>query len=231
MPANSTRQTVLIPGAGAYYALTPTLGVLAGAYRGFSPAAPGLEDGAEPETSWNYEAGARFGNRRLRAEAIGFFNDYRNLISVCTLAGGCPEEQVDRQFNAGRATIWGFELFGQMSWQPARLASTCRSQLAYGFTRTRLASTFVSEDPQLGSVQAGDELPYVPHHQGALSAAARDRPLRLLAGRQLHQPHARAGRAGRLPAGLLHRRRPGDRGGRCGPMSGPTPTPTCTCAT
>jgi Fe(3+) dicitrate transport protein len=171
IPANSTRQTVLIPGAGAYYALTPTLGVLAGAYRGFSPAAPSLEDGAKPETSWNYEAGARFGTRRLRAEAIGFFNDYRNLISVCTLAGGCPEEQVDRQFNAGRATIWGFELFGQTSWQP-RPWLEVPVQLAYGFTRTRLASTFVSEDPQLGSVQAGDELPYVPHHQGALSAAA-----------------------------------------------------------
>ncbi len=170
LPANSTRQGVLIPGAGAFYELTPTVGLLAGAYRGFSPAAPSLVDGARPETSWNYEAGARFGNRRLRAEAIGFFNDYRNLISVCTQASGCAEELVDRQFNAGRATIWGVELFGQTAWQP-RPGINVPVTLAYGFTRTRLASSFVSEDPQLGSVQAGDQLPYVPQHQGAVSAA------------------------------------------------------------
>jgi Fe(3+) dicitrate transport protein len=163
-------QNVLIPGLGAYYALTQQLGILAGAYRGFSPAAPGQGDELEPEISWNYEAGARLTSGRARAEVIGFLNDYRNLISQCTLASGCPQDRVDRQYNGGRATIWGLEVFGQSSWRPFA-GVTLPLGLAYSFTRTRLATQFVSEDPQLGSVEVGDELPYVPRHQATVNAA------------------------------------------------------------
>jgi Fe(3+) dicitrate transport protein len=41
---------------------------------------------------------------------------------------------------------------------------------AYTFTQTSLLESFSSQDPQLGDVNAGDELPYVPKHQVNVSA-------------------------------------------------------------
>src|SRR5262249_41929760 len=60
----------VMPGIGAYYELTPAVGVLGGVYRGFSPPAPGAS--VKPEYSVNYEAGARYTRGRTRAELIGF---------------------------------------------------------------------------------------------------------------------------------------------------------------
>ena len=91
-------QRVLLPGLGVYGALTPTLGLFAGAYRGFSPAIPSARpDASRPELAVNYEAGARLSRPRLRAEAIGFFNDYQNLTSVCTIRDGCGPTQEGMQ--------------------------------------------------------------------------------------------------------------------------------------
>jgi Fe(3+) dicitrate transport protein len=162
--AEGALQRVVIPGLGAYLGLTPSLGLLAGVHRGFSPAAPGQPSHVEPETSWNYEAGARLAGPTVRLEAIGFFNDYRNLTSVCALSSGCAEKDLDRQFNAGRAHIWGVEAFGQADVRLPREV-VLPLQAAYTVTRTELLEDFVSEDPQLGRVEAGDELAYVPRHQ------------------------------------------------------------------
>jgi Fe(3+) dicitrate transport protein len=173
-------QNVIIPGLGAYHALHPNLGLLAGAYRGFSPAAPGEGTDVKPETSWNYEAGVRATSARGRAEAIAFFNDYRNLVGVCGI-GGCAPEQVDQQFNAGKARIWGVELFGQQQWRPFTGVSVPAS-LNYTFTRTRLGSTFTSGLAELGTVEEGDEIAYVPRHQAALTLAAETARVGLQAG-------------------------------------------------
>jgi Fe(3+) dicitrate transport protein len=163
-------QRVLIPGAGTSFALTPEIHALAGVYRGFSPAAAGQPAEVRPETSWNYEAGLRWSGTRGRADAVGFFNDYQNLTSVCTTAGSCSPENLDRQFNAGRARIYGAELFGQADLRPFA-GITLPIGFAYTFTRTRLLESFVSDDPQLGRVTAGDELPYVPRHQATITLA------------------------------------------------------------
>ena len=169
-PARQKWQKVLIPGIGAYYALHPAVGVLAGVYRGFSPATPEERAEVSPETSWNYEAGVRAAGSLGRAELIGFFNDYQNLVGTCGL-GGCAEAQLDNQFNAGRARIWGFELFGQQSWRPWAGISL-PATLSYTFTRTRFGSSFSSGLIEFGNVQEGFELAYVPRHQAALSLAA-----------------------------------------------------------
>src|SRR5262249_6389416 len=47
----------VMPGIGAHYAVTPELGILGGAYRGFSPPAPGSPTPVKPEYSVNYELG------------------------------------------------------------------------------------------------------------------------------------------------------------------------------
>jgi Fe(3+) dicitrate transport protein len=166
---NSDWHPVLIPGAGVYYAVTDYLGVLGGVYRGFSPPAPDDTKAANPELSWNYEAGVRASGRNGRAEAIGFYNDYSNLVSQCNVT--CRPELADRQFNAGDAHIWGFELFAQNGWRPFPGISLPITG-SYTFTRATLESTFISPDPTLGSVTAGDDAPYVPTHQTALTLAA-----------------------------------------------------------
>jgi Fe(3+) dicitrate transport protein len=159
---------VVIPGASAYWALRRDLGLLAGVHRGFSPVPPEQARSAEPESSVNYEAGARLSRRDLRAEIISFFNDYSNLTSICTVSSGCAEQNIDRQFGAGRARIAGLEAFGE-----AEVALTGRWALpvraAYTYTYTELLGSFESADPQFGSVKNGDELPYVPAHQANVS--------------------------------------------------------------
>jgi Fe(3+) dicitrate transport protein len=157
-------QRVLIPGIGTYLALAPTLGLLAGIQRGFSPAARGPAGSVRPETSVNYEGGVRFSSRRARLEAIGFFNDYSNLTAVCDFASGCTSGQVDTQLDAGRAHIYGAELFSRA--EPTVAPGVMLPlTAAYTFTRTKLLSAFSSENPTLSDVMAGDELPFVPRHQ------------------------------------------------------------------
>jgi len=152
----------LLPGVGAFYALTPELGVLAGVYRGFSPPAPGSDDDIDPELSVNYEAGARYRSGAAGAELIGFYNDYSNLTDICTLSSGCSDAELDRQFDAGEARIYGFEAFADYALPLGALALPVR--VAYTLTRAEFRRDFESEDPIFGQVESGDEMPYVPRH-------------------------------------------------------------------
>ncbi len=160
-----TTYAVLLPGVGSFVAIGHGgFGVLAGVHRGFSPRAPGEPDSVPVERSWNWEAGARLQRQRLRLEAIGFFNAYGNLTSICTFSSGCVDRDVDRQFPVGRAAIWGAEAYADMMIRPTAGVGVPIT-LAYTYTRTRLRDTFMSDDPTLADVQVGDELPYVPRHQ------------------------------------------------------------------
>jgi Fe(3+) dicitrate transport protein len=159
---------VVIPGASAYWALRRDFGLLAGVHKGFSPVPPEQARTSDPEESVNYEAGARLSRRHLRAEIIGFYNDYSNLTDICTFSNGCTAANLDRQFGAGRARIGGMEAFADTEIKlphgwivPARAA--------YTYTYTELLRSFKSADPQLGDVKSGDELPYVPAHQANVS--------------------------------------------------------------
>lgn len=163
----------LMPGVGAYYELTRTLGALAGVYRGFSPPAPGTPN-AKPEYSVNYEAGFRYTRRSSHAELIGFYNDYTNLTDVCTLASGCLSTNLDRQFDAGRARIMGLEAalgHEQRLHKGWKLPVT----LSYTFTRGEFSNDFTSDDPIYGVVKKGDEIPYIPRHQMNVTAAVEHR--------------------------------------------------------
>jgi Fe(3+) dicitrate transport protein len=153
----------VMPGLGAYYALMREFGVLAGVYRGFSPPPPGNPQNVRPEYSINYEAGARATKGAFQAEAIGFYNDYSNLTNVCTIGGSCPINQLDRQFDAGKARIYGAEVYGRH--MPTVGPLKLPVSVAYTFTRGTLQSSFTSADPIYGVVQAGYEVPYIPPHQ------------------------------------------------------------------
>ncbi|WP_224240885.1 TonB-dependent receptor family protein [Hyalangium gracile] len=160
---------VVLPGLGVYGALTRSLGLFAGAYRGFSPPAPGQPSAVLPETSINFESGARWTRSGERFEVVGFLNAYENLTDVCTFSNGCLTDNLDRQVDAGRARIMGIEVFAEKTFRPGG-GVTFPTSLAYTFTQTELLESFRSSDPQYGVVNAGDEMPYVPKHQLFASA-------------------------------------------------------------
>jgi Fe(3+) dicitrate transport protein len=201
-------QRVVIPGVGVYGALTPSLGLLAGVYRGFSPAAPPQGEaadpnegfvGVQPELAVNYEAGVRYAPPRLRLEAIGFFNDYQNLTSICTIAT-CGEGLEGVQSNAGRAHIYGAEVFARADAIVAP-GYTIPVIAAYTHTRTELLQSFVSPDPTLGRVQVGDELPFVPRHQvGATVAFETPRASLAVAGSYVSAMREHAGQGPQIPS-------------------------------
>jgi Fe(3+) dicitrate transport protein len=167
---SSAVNTVFIPGLGLHAQATRWLGLLAGVHSGFSPVAPGQPRAVRPERSINYEAGTRLqhATRRThtRAEVIGFFSDYENLTSVCTLSAGCDESNLDRQYNAGQVFVWGVEaLVAERVELPKE--HFVEASASYTYTGSRFRSTFSSDGPQLGDVARGDALPYVPVHLAA----------------------------------------------------------------
>lgn len=165
----------VMPGVGAYYELAPNLGVLAGVYRGFSPPAPASDAHVKPEYSVNYEAGLRHARGKTRAEVIGFFNDYSNLTDVCSLASGCLTLELDRQFDAGKAQIYGLEAFA--SHEPRVASLRFPMSASYTLTHGELRNDFQSQDPIYGVVRKGDALPYIPRHQLNVTAALEHRRL------------------------------------------------------
>ena len=166
-PSSSLTSAVLIPGVGAFAGLTKHLGVLAGVHRGFSPPAPGSANTTRSELSTNYEGGIRWVRGQERLEAIAFYNDYQNITDVCTLSSGCIDANLDRQFNGGRARIYGLEASGEHDFAVGALRVPIIA--SYTYTRSAFLTDFVSADPFFGTVKRGDELPYLPRHQGSVT--------------------------------------------------------------
>lgn len=164
LASSDSSRTVLLPlpGIGAHYAFSEQLGVLAGVHRGMSPPAPGT--GSDPESSINYEAGVRYTSGARRAELIGYYNDYGNLTTICTLSSGCEGSNLDVQYEAGKARIYGVEAYAEdaLRFDGFRVPISA----SYTLTLTEFLETFTSQDPIFGEVEAGDEMPYVPRHEG-----------------------------------------------------------------
>jgi Fe(3+) dicitrate transport protein len=181
---------IVLPGLGLLAEVAPGLDVFVGAHRGFSPVAPGEPAEVGPEISWNVEAGLRAGSPTgAHAEAVGFLNDYTNITGQCSISGGCSGEDLDRQFNGGRALVHGLESSaGHELLLPHHLSVPV--EVAYTWTRSSFRTGFVSEFPQFGAVEAGDALPYVPEHQGSARVS-------------LEHPRARVGAALNARSGML----------------------------
>ncbi len=161
--------SALIPGLGLLYKMSKPLALLAGVNRGFVPVAPGNQGNADPESSWNTEAGARWTAKRLRWDLVGFWSEYGNLKGTCTFSSGCAAGQVGTEFNGGEVRTLGVEASVQTLLKPIkRLRVPLR--LSYTYTRARFLTGFVSPNPQWGRVEAGDELPYIPPHQLSVQA-------------------------------------------------------------
>ena len=155
---------VVVPGVGVYWQAVESLGLLAGVHRGFSAVAPGQPEEVDPETSTNYEAGMRFAAGKTKAELVGFFNDYENLTSECTFSTGCDAGDLNKQLNAGEVFVYGAEVTAS---QKVAVPGNFTLELALNYTLTlsEFQAGFTSVNPQLGEVEEGDALPYVPQHQ------------------------------------------------------------------
>jgi Fe(3+) dicitrate transport protein len=158
---------VWIPGVGATYQLTDSVLLVAGAHRGFSNPGPGSN--ADPETSWNYEAGLRY-DGAVSLEAIAYLNDYDNLLGSCTAStgGGCV---IGDQFSGGAVEVRGLEITA--SWDAGQALGRgfgLPLSLVYTLSDGEFLTSFSSDYDPWGVVTAGDELPYLPRHQLTLNA-------------------------------------------------------------
>ena len=152
--------TALLPSLGVSYRLLRPLSVFAGIHQGFAPPSVMTYYKQKPEKSINLEAGLRFTTEDLKVEAIGYYNDYSNMLgSDLAAAGG--QGTLD-QFTVGAARVQGFEFLA--SWQPLPKSWEVRLplQLSYTLTDTQVKNEFYSS--AWGEVFAGDELPYIYRH-------------------------------------------------------------------
>lgn len=158
-----------LPGVGATYDLDGGVTLLGGVHRGLAPASPGSEDNVEPETSVNYELGARLNRGATRAELIGFYSDYANTVENCSVATPCSDanNSTSGAFSKGESRVLGLEaLIGH----EFTLANGLSLPVEANWTYTDGQITETADD---GSVLNGDNLTYLPEHVANLRAGLR----------------------------------------------------------
>lgn len=164
---NRSDVEVWIPGISAAWQVSPSWRLIGGAHRGFSNPGPGST--TDPETSWNYEAGARYVDGAASFEAVAFFNDYENLVGACTAStgGGCV---IGAQFDGGAVEVKGLELTAAHDLGPALgIGLSVPVSAVYTFTDATFQTSFTSAYEPWGNVTKGFELPQIPEHQITLN--------------------------------------------------------------
>lgn len=150
---------VWLPGFGAIYQWDANTRLVGGVHKGF--ATPGNSPGVDPEESVNYELGVRHERARLAVEVMLFFNDYENLVGVCTNSTGsnCDPGQA---FNGDGVHVPGLELALATSFE-AMAGWQVPLQFAYTWMNAEFRSDFASDF--FGTVSKGDPVPYIMDHQ------------------------------------------------------------------
>lgn len=159
---------VLVPGIGVSWQATDALTLLGGVHRGFSPPSPGSSSETKSELSLNYELGFRYDRSSFRAEVIGFYNDYTNLLGSDLAAGGGTGTTA--QFNAGGVEIYGLEVAADLDLKEllkieSALFSAIPLHANYTWTQAEFLTSFQSNFGPWGAVQKGDRIPFIPEHQ------------------------------------------------------------------
>ena len=149
---------VLIPGVGLHYQLMPAASVFFGIHKGFAP--PSAELYQKPESSVNMELGTRVAIGNFRAELIGFYNNYSNMLgSDLAASGGAGTLE---QVNVGEARVKGAEFLVQYQPLPKNCNVRLPLQVSYTYTDTEIRNSF--ESHSWGNVVRGDEIPYIFKH-------------------------------------------------------------------
>lgn len=208
LDVNGNSLDVWIPGIGVSYAVNDAWSILGGVHKGFAPpGVPGDPNEAafsRPEESINYEIGTRYAQGNWSGELFGFVTDYDNLLGRDTLAtggGGTGES-----YNGGQVQVMGIEAMAQYdAAQLAGLRNGYRLPLTVSYTLTdaEFKNSFDSSFGEWGSVNAGDELPYMPKHQLYLAMGMETDTWGVtVGGKYVDEMRAVAG-SGSIPAGEL----------------------------
>ena len=167
LTSGENRTDVWIPGAALEYTFNSQLLGFAGVHKGFAP--PGPTQGTLPENSLNYEAGIRFMRSEFNFQAVGFYNDYSNLLGADLAASGGGG--TGDLFNAGKAKIYGLESEFNFRLPISTKHLVFPFSLAYTFTQGSFLSSFNATNEDWGGVNNGDMLPYLSTHQLTLNAS------------------------------------------------------------
>jgi Fe(3+) dicitrate transport protein len=171
LKVTDNRVTELIPGLGVSFLASETTALFVGVHKGFAPPAPGSNEEVMAEQSTNYEAGVRHQASRLRAEVVGFYNDYDNLLGTDTLSSG--GEGTGDQFNGGASRVLGVE--ASLAYE-VELKSGLAMPLRANYTLTRgefLSSFETGFADWAPAVEQGDQIPYLPEGQGFVGVGLR----------------------------------------------------------
>ncbi len=161
-------ENVFVPGIGFNYSLNSEMVILAGVNKGVTLVGPGQSQSIAPEEAINYEAGFRI-KSPIYFEAIAFYSDYQNLKGTCSFSSGCSDENIDTEFNGGKAEIYGLETMANHEFSKGSFRFPVR--LGYTFTVARFKTSFANSNPEWGStsgnniIRVNDPMPYVPQNQ------------------------------------------------------------------
>lgn len=152
-------------GAGATYDLTDSWSVFGGVYRGVSSPNPlaSAQDGVKPETSIGTDFGVRYRSpsRALRAELVGFYTYFDNLLVIDNLGStGTGDNE-----NVGEVESYGVELAVQYDLGIARGWGFSNPYfLSFTYTNATLANDSNSSDPEsiFAGGEEGNHVPYIP---------------------------------------------------------------------
>ena len=151
-------------GFGATYDINDTTQLFFGFHEGFTPTG----GGADPEEADNMEIGVRYAKDEMYLEAVYFDTDYQNMFGECTASGGANGScEIGDSFNAGEASISGFELVAQTE-MVGESGTKYPLSMVYTSTDASFDNTFESDF--WGSVTSGMDIPDLPNSQLALLA-------------------------------------------------------------
>jgi Fe(3+) dicitrate transport protein len=159
--SKENNESVIIPGAGINYSITPNLVALLGVNRGVTLVGPGQDESINEEVSTNYETGLRYLNNEWSGEILGFYSDYSNLKGTCTFSSGCTGINLDQDFNGGQAEVLGIE--SQISTKFQSHEFIFPVSLNYTKTFARFSKDNFSNNEEWGNglIKKGDPLPYI----------------------------------------------------------------------
>ena len=163
-PKQLTDSDNSLMGFGATYEVNDTTQLFFGFHEGFTPTG----GGADPEEADNLEIGIRYSDDNSYFEAVYFDTDYKNMFGECTASGGATGScEIGDSFNAGEASISGFELVAQTEME-SESGTKYPLSMVYTSTDASFDNTFYSDF--WGSVTSGMDIPDLPDSQLALQA-------------------------------------------------------------
>ncbi len=156
---------IWLPSLSGFYTLSDSAGLFFGIHEGFIPTSPKEPTSIKIESSVNYEIGGRYHNNSSQLEVVAFYNDFENLKESCSFstASSCQND-VDREFNSGEASVLGLELSAKHTYQLSD-DYDLPIALSYTYTKGEFDTAFSSDFSMWGDVESGDSLPYLPENQ------------------------------------------------------------------